>query len=198
MEQSPHVMMAREGAEAFAAERGLEIVNPEYFWTDSRWKSYLKAKKRQEDKQAQEADAKHGTVGCVALDRAGNIAAGTSTGGMTLKMWGRIGDAPVIGAGTFADNRTCGISATGHGEFFIRNVVAYDIAALMDYAGLSLQEAADRVVMEKLVAQEATGGIVGLDREGNIAMVFNTEGMYRGYVKAGGERIIAIYGQDDR
>lgn len=198
MEQSPHVMMAREGAEAFAAERGLEIVNPEYFWTDSRWKSYLKAKKRQEDKQAQEADAKHGTVGCVALDRAGNIAAGTSTGGMTLKMWGRIGDSPVIGAGTFADNRTCGISATGHGEYFIRNVVAYDIAALMDYAGLSLQEAADRVVMEKLVAQEATGGIVGLDREGHIAMVFNTEGMYRGYVKAGGERVIAIYGQDDR
>jgi len=198
MEQSPHVMLAGEGAETFAAERGLEIVNPEYFRTESRWKSYLKAKKRQEEEQAQDPDAKHGTVGCVALDMEGNIAAGTSTGGMTLKNWGRIGDSPVIGAGTYADNRTCGVSATGHGEFFIRNVVAYDIAALMDYAGLSLQEAAQKVVMEKLVDQEATGGIVALDHDGNVAMVFNTEGMYRGFVKASGEREIYIYGPDDR
>jgi beta-aspartyl-peptidase (threonine type) len=198
MEQSPHVMLAREGAETFAAENGLEIVNPEFFWTQTRWNSYLKAKKRQEEQQAPEADAKHGTVGCVALDQEGNIAAGTSTGGMTLKMWGRIGDAPVIGAGTYADNRTCGVSATGHGEFFIRNVVAYDIAALMDYAGLSLQEAADRVVMNKLVDQDASGGVVALDRDGNVAMVFNTEGMYRGFVKAGSESQVFFYGPEDR
>ena len=130
----------------------------------------------------------------MALDRAGNLAAGTSTGGMTLKMWGRIGDSPVIGAGTYADNNSCGVSATGHGEFFIRNVVAYDISALMRYANLTLQEAAERVVMEKLVAQQATGGVVALDAAGNIAMVFNTPGMYRGFRKSTGEGGVAIFG----
>lgn len=190
MENSPHVMLARDGAEAFAAAQGLAIVTPDYFRTERRWQSYLKAK---EKRDAVAAERKHGTVGCVALDKRGDIAAGTSTGGMTLKMWGRIGDSPVIGAGTYADNRTCGVSATGHGEFFIRNVVAHDIAARMAYAGLTLQEAAEQVILQDLVAQEATGGIVALDAKGHIAMVFNTPGMYRGYRKSGGEKHIAIF-----
>ncbi len=192
MEKSPHVMMAREGAEAFAAEHGLEMVDPSYFHTERRWQSYLRARQKKDEA---EADRKHGTVGCVAVDQQGNIAAGTSTGGMTLKMWGRIGDSPVIGAGTYANNNTCGVSATGHGEFFIRNVVAHDISALMEYAGLTLQQAAEKVVLEKLVAQGATGGIVALDAAGNIAMVFNTPGMYRGFRKADGEGLVAIFGE---
>jgi len=191
MEKSPHVMMAREGAEAFAAAQGLAVVDPAYFRTERRWQSYLKAKQKRD---AANADRKHGTAGCVALDRQGNIAAGTSTGGMTLKMWGRIGDSPIIGAGTYADNNTCGVSATGHGEYFIRNVVAYDIAARMAYAGVSLREAAEEVVLKKLVAQGADGGIVALDGEGNIAMVFNTPGMYRGFRKSDGQSLLAIFG----
>ena len=199
MERSPHVMMAREGAEEFAAAAGLEIVDPAYFFTERRWESYLKAKaqaefRQENDQEAPDPDRKHGTVGCVALDQDGNIAAGTSTGGMTLKMWGRIGDSPVIGAGTWADNATCGVSATGHGEFFIRNAVAHDIAARMAYGGLSLQDAAEQVVMKDLVDQGATGGIVALDADGNIAMVFNTSGMYRGWRKEGGDRGVAIFG----
>jgi beta-aspartyl-peptidase (threonine type) len=193
MERSPHVMLAREGAESFAAGEGLEIVDPAFFHTESRWNSYLEAKEKRE----QATDTKHGTVGCVALDRDGNLAAGTSTGGMTLKMWGRIGDAPVIGAGTWADNATCGLSATGHGEFFIRNAVAHDIAARMEHADASLADAAHAVIMEKLVAQEATGGIIGLDAQGRVAMVFNTAGMYRGFLKAGADPVVAIYGTED-
>ncbi len=189
MSDSPHVMMAREGAEAFAAEQGLEIVDPEWFKTERRWKSYLKAKANRET----DPDRKHGTVGCVALDVNGNLAAGTSTGGMTLKKWGRIGDSPVIGAGTWADNATCGISATGHGEFFIRNAVAHDIAALMEYKGLSVQEAADLVIQQKLVAQGATGGVIALDRNGNVAMSFNTAGMYRGYALADAEPVVQVF-----
>ena len=195
MTDSPHVMLAREGAEAFAATRGLAIVEPAYFWTERRWQSYLEAKARRDSTAA--ADKKHGTVGCVALDRNGDLAAGTSTGGMTLKMWGRIGDSPVIGAGTYADNATCGVSATGHGEYFIRNVVAHEIAALMRYAGLTLAEAADRVVHGSLTAQGATGGVVALDHAGNVAMVFNTPGMYRGHADASGRRSVLIYGPED-
>jgi beta-aspartyl-peptidase (threonine type) len=192
MEKSPHVMLAREGAEAFAAAQGLVLEDPAYFRTERRWQAYLEAKAKRD---ADTADRKHGTVGCVALDQQGNLTAGTSTGGMTLKMWGRIGDAPVIGAGTYADNATCGVSATGHGEYFIRNVVAYDIAALMKYKGLSLQAAAEEVVLGKLVAQQATGGIVALDAAGNVAMVFNTPGMYRGFRDATGETEVAIFGE---
>lgn len=196
MEQSPHVMLAREGAEAFAAAVGLDIVDPGYFRTERRWQSYLRAKAKAEARQnSDDPDAKHGTVGCVALDQAGNLAAGTSTGGMTLKMWGRIGDSPIIGAGTYANNRTCGISATGHGEFFIRNVVAHDISALMEYAGLTLQEAADKVVLGKLVAQGAEGGIIGLDAAGQVVMVFNTAGMYRGFRQSDGSTGVAIFGE---
>lgn len=189
MERSPHVMMARDGAEAFAAEQGLEIVDPSYFWTESRWQGLLRAREKRAE------DEKHGTVGCVALDRAGNIAAGTSTGGMTMKMWGRVGDSPIIGAGTWADNATCGVSATGHGEFFIRNAVAHDIAALMEYKGLTLREAAELVVHTKLKAQDAGGGVVALDADGNVAMVFNTPGMYRGFRREDGSGGVFLYGE---
>jgi beta-aspartyl-peptidase (threonine type) len=191
MEKSNHVMLAGKGAEAFAAEQGLEIVSPEYFFTQPRWDSYLKAKTHFDS--ISELDKKHGTVGCVALDTYGNLAAATSTGGMTFKKYGRIGDTPVIGAGTYADNKTCAVSATGHGEFFIRNLVAYDIAAILKYKGLSVSEAAEVVVMHKLKKQGGTGGIIAVDKNGNIAMPFNTSGMFRGYVKAGGERMVGIF-----
>ena len=193
MEKSNHVILSGKGAEIFAAEQGLEIVSPEYFFTQSRWNAYLKAKAFNDS--IGEIDKKHGTVGCVALDRHGNLAAATSTGGMTYKKYGRIGDTPVIGAGTYADNKTCAVSATGHGEFFMRNMVAYDIAAIMKYKGLSVTEAAEVVVMHKLKKQGGTGGIIAVDKKGNIAMPFNTKGMFRGYVKAGGERMVGIFAQ---
>lgn len=173
MEKSVHVMLTGEGAEIFAEKQGLEIVEPEYFFDQRRWDSFKKAKDKID---------KHGTVGCVALDENGNIAAGTSTGGMTMKMYGRVGDVPVIGAGTYADNATCGISATGHGEFFIRNVVAYDVAALMKYKGMSIEEASEEVIMNKLKPIGGSGGIIGLDAQGNTIMTFNSDGMFRGKV----------------
>ncbi len=197
MDASPHVMMTGAGAEAFAATQGVELADAAWFRTESRWQSFLKAKARADSLDTldnPDPDRKHGTVGCVALDRAGHLAAGTSTGGMTLKRWGRVGDAPIIGAGTWADDRTCGISATGHGEHFIRNVVAYDIAARMEYGGLSLQAAAERVIGEVLPAVGGTGGVVGLDRDGRVVMVFNTAGMYRGRLQAGGQAEVAIFG----
>jgi L-asparaginase / beta-aspartyl-peptidase len=191
MEKSQHVMLTGKGAETFAAEQGLEIVPPGYFFTQSRWNAYLKAKANNDSLDALEK--KHGTVGCVALDIYGNLAAATSTGGMTYKKYGRIGDAPIIGAGTYADNSTCAISATGHGEFFIRNVVAYDISAIMKYKGLPLAEAAEIVIMYKLQQKGGTGGIIGVDKKGNVAMTFNTSGMFRGYIKAGGAMEVAIF-----
>ncbi len=136
---------------------------------------------------------KYGTVGCVALDQFGNLAAGTSTGGMTNKRYGRVGDAPIIGAGTYANNATCAVSGTGHGEYFIRSVVGYDISALMEYKGLSVQDAANEVVMKKLVQRGGEGGVIVLDRQGNFAMPFNSEGMYRGYIKADGSSNVLIY-----
>ena len=193
MEKSDHVMLAGKGAETFAAEQGLVLVSPEYFFTQSRWDGYLKAKANADSMDAM--DKKHGTVGCVALDTYGNLAAATSTGGMTLKKYGRIGDAPIIGAGTYADNNTCAVSATGHGEFFIRNVVAYDISALMKYKGLSLKDATNEVIMVKLKKQGGDGGIIAVDNKGNVAMPFNTTGMFRGYVKSGGEMKVGIYGE---
>ena len=193
MEKSNHVMLAGKGAETFAAENGLEIVTPDYFFTQPRWDSYLKAKSHFDS--ISELDKKHGTVGCVALDTYGNLAAATSTGGMTFKKYGRIGDTPVIGAGTYADNKTCAVSATGHGEFFIRNMVAYDIAAIMKYKGLSVSEASEVVVMHKLKKQGGSGGIIAVDKYGNVAMTFNTTGMFRGYVKAGGESMVGIFGK---
>lgn len=191
MEKSNHVLLTGKGAETFATEQGLEIVSPGYFFTQVRWDAYLKAKAYSDSIEA--IDKKHGTVGCVAVDIYGNLAAATSTGGMTNKKYGRVGDSPVIGAGTYAENSTCAVSATGHGEYFIRNVVAYDIAALMKYKGLSLSEAAETVVMNKLKKQGGTGGIIAVDKNGNIAMPFNTSGMFRGFVKNGGDMKVEIF-----
>lgn len=194
MEKSNHVMLSGKGAETFAAEQGLELVSPSYFFTQSRWDAYQKAKANSDS--IENIDKKHGTVGCVALDKYGNLAAATSTGGMTFKKYGRIGDSPVIGAGTYADNNTCAVSATGHGEYFIRNVVAYDISALMKYKGLPIAVAANEVVMVKLKNLGGTGGIIAVDKNGNIAMPFNTTGMFRGYVNAGGEIKVAMFGDE--
>lgn len=191
MEKSNHVMLIGRGAELFAAENEIEMVLPEYFFTPTRWDAYLKAKAKNDSIDG--IDKKHGTVGCVALDKYGNLAAATSTGGMTYKKYGRVGDSPIIGAGTYADNKTCAVSATGYGEFFIRNVVAYDISAIMKYKGLSVSEAAEVVVMHKLKKQGGTGGIIAVDKNGNIAMPFNTEGMFRGYVKEGKALQVAIF-----
>ena len=194
MEKTNHVLLSGKGADAFATEKGLEIVSPDYFFTQPRWDSYLKAKAFNDSIES--IDKKHGTVGCVAVDIYGNLAAATSTGGMTYKKYGRIGDTPLIGAGTYADNNTCAVSATGHGEFFIRNVVAYDIAALMKYKGMSLSEAADEVIIHKLKQQGGTGGIIGVDAKGNISMSFNSPGMFRGYIKSGGEMKVAMFGEE--
>ena len=194
MEKSEHVFMTGGGAEEFAKLQGLKIVDPEYFYTERRYKSLLRVRDN-DTTELSESDKeikKRGTVGCVALDQNGNIVAGTSTGGMTNKKYGRVGDSPIIGAGTYADNNTCGVSSTGHGEFFIRYTVARDIAALMEYGGKTLEEAANFIIYEKLVEKGGSGGIIALDRNGNIAMPFNTEGMYRGWVKEG-ERQVLIY-----
>ena len=186
MEQSNHVMLNGEGADLFAKNHGLEIVDSSYFFTERRWKYFKKVNKD-----------KFGTVGAVALDMSGNLAAATSTGGMTNKMKGRVGDSPIIGAGTYADNKSCAVSATGHGEYFIRNVVAYDIAALMKYSGVSLKEASNYVIMKKLKDQNAEGGIIALDKAGNFVMTFNTKGMYRGYKNSAGFEDVLIYGVEE-
>jgi L-asparaginase / beta-aspartyl-peptidase len=192
MEKSQHVMLAGDGAEAFASAQGLEIVDPSYFFTKEKWELYEKTKQEQEKKK-ETREGKHGTVGAVALDQTGNLAAGTSTGGMSNKMKGRIGDSPIIGAGTYANNTTCAVSSTGHGEFFIRNVVAYDISALMEYKGLPLEEAATFVIMEKLKSQGAGGGLIAIDKNGTIAMPFNTNAMFRGYIRSDGKTEVLIY-----
>jgi len=183
MTASPHVMLSGAGASQFAREQGLEIVPPEYFYTDRRYKELQAALEKE----------KLGTVGCCALDKNGNLAAATSTGGMTNKKYNRIGDAPIIGAGTYASNLTCAVSATGHGEFFIRYTVAHDISALIEYKGMTLEEASSLVVNEKLVKAGGKGGVICVDRYGNISMPFNSEGMFRGFSTAGGKRGIFIY-----
>ena len=188
MNNSPHVMMAGSGAEIFAEEQGLDMVDNSYFGTERRKKALEKVLEMEAEKTSdllQYQNWKYGTVGAVALDKEGNIAAGTSTGGMTNKRYGRIGDSPIIGAGTFAENSSCGVSATGHGEYFIRNAVAYDIAARMKYLNISVGKSAKEVIQKKLVEKGGSGGVVCLDRAGNIAMEFNTAGMYRGYMKNG-------------
>ncbi len=196
MEKSPHVMMTGKGAELFATKMGLEIVDPSYFWTERRWKSLQNELRKETSPQSAmpaDPERKHGTVGAVAVDRAGNLAAATSTGGMTNKQFGRVGDAPIIGAGTFAENESCAVSATGHGEFFIRWTVAYDIAALMKYRGMTVQAAADEVINKKLKAVEGEGGVIAIDGKGNFAMPFNSEGMYRGWIGADGAPKVSIY-----
>ncbi|MHC9511003.1 isoaspartyl peptidase/L-asparaginase family protein [Kangiella sp. M94] len=195
---SKHVLMAREGAEEFAKEQGFELVDPKYFFTQNRWDQLQKILKEDPDKmQLSEDEAKNskfGTVGAVALDKDGVITAGTSTGGMTNKRYARIGDSPIIGAGTYA-NAHCGISATGHGEYFIRAAVAYDICALVEYKGETIQEAADIVIKDKLKEMGGDGGVIGLDKDGNIMMSFNTPGMYRGAIDVDGNITIEIYQQ---
>ncbi len=218
MEQSVHVMMAGHGAEVFAQEKGLEIVSPSYFYTEKRFNSLQKAIQAEKieldhtendsiklDRKPKtglqlptdylifDEGKKYGTVGCVALDQFGDLAAGTSTGGMTNKRYGRIGDAPIIGAGTYANNETCAVSATGHGEYFIRSVVAYDISALMQYKGLPVDVAANEVVMKKLVQKGGEGGVIALDKNGNFTMPFNSTGMYRGYRNRNTPATVAIY-----
>lgn len=187
MTESEHVMLAGRGAEGFAKERGLEIVDPAYFMDSARYQQYLRRRETEKNTDsalsADPTEKKFGTVGAVALDRYGNIAAGTSTGGMSDKRFGRVGDSPIIGAGTYANNKTCGVSATGWGEFFIRLAVAHDISAMMEYGGVSLEQAADSVIMKKLPRLGGDGGIIALDRAGNFSMTFNTEGMYRGYIR---------------
>lgn len=210
MESSPHVMMIGKGAEQFASEQGLETVDPSYFYTERRFQQLERIRdtekqqldhsgddrpgdQRQGYLDAEFPDRKFGTVGAVALDKNGNLAAATSTGGMTNKRYGRVGDVPVIGAGTYADNETAAISATGHGEYFIRSVVAYDITALMKYQGESVADAANKVVKDKLVEMGGGGGVIAIDHEGNIAMPFNTKGMYRGSIDTKGKLYIGIY-----
>ena len=207
MNESKHVMLSGGGAEAFAEEKGLDLVAPSYFYTERRWQQLMKKlkkhnkskdKKVTQGKSSQVAywwpdDDKFGTVGAVALDAQGNLAAATSTGGMTNKKYGRIGDSPVIGAGTYADNQACAISATGHGEYFIRAAVAHDICARSLYQRIPLQQAADQVIKEKLVTMGGQGGIIGLDPKGVPVFSFNSKGMYRGYIDAQGRMLTEIY-----
>ncbi|MBP2833150.1 isoaspartyl peptidase/L-asparaginase [Aquimarina sp. U1-2] len=202
MLNSPHVLLSGSGAEQFAKTQHLELVDPSYFFTENRMKALERVKEKEKNKEANQTtafydpvirNAKFGTVGCAALDKNGNLAAGTSTGGMTNKKWNRIGDSPIIGAGTYANNATCAVSSTGWGEYFIRGMVAHDISAMMEYKGISLKEATSEVIQKKLTALGGTGGIVAIDRNGNVSMEFNTEGMYRATMNADGQLTIGIY-----
>lgn len=204
MNESVHVMLSGKGAEAFAKEQQLELVDNSYFNTKRRFQSLQKAKKKLQEKQKQLKDFKaahqaldvqfkYGTVGAVALDKSGNLAAGTSTGGMTAKRYGRIGDSPIIGAGTYANNQSCAVSATGHGEYFIRYHVAADICARMQYQNISLAKAADTVVNDILVKAGGSGGVIAIDAKGNIAMPFNSSGMYRASQSSNSPLFIGIF-----
>lgn len=202
MEKSPHVLLTGRGAEEFARENGLEIVAPDYFFTKERFEYWQKVQKEAAEKEKMSKKTgsifekdhswKFGTVGCVALDKNGHLAAATSTGGMTDKRWNRLGDTPIIGAGTWADDESVAISCTGHGEFFIRYVVAHDVAARMLYGNRPLAVACDEVVMKKLVEKGGEGGLIAVDKMGNICLPFNSDGMYRGSARPG-ERVVAIY-----
>ena len=224
MEKSSHVMMVGDGAEKFAKEMNIELVEEKYFWTQERWDSLQKILKEEKEKQKQVqspkskaqsyeekkkktkdqyaemmtetqklAENKFGTVGAVALDSSGNLAAGTSTGGMTNKKFGRVGDAPIIGAGTYAGNDSCAVSATGWGEYFIRLGVARDVAALMEYRAMPVQQSADMVIKQKLQKLGGDGGIIAIDKFGNMAISFNSEGMYRAYINGEGKPVVEIY-----
>ncbi|HEX2080040.1 MAG TPA: isoaspartyl peptidase/L-asparaginase [Longimicrobium sp.] len=205
MERSPHVMMIGEGAETFARQQGLQMVEESYFWTEQRRQQWQRMR-QQDSIRADSArragqgalyavpdERKWGTVGAVALDQHGNLAAGTSTGGMMMKRFGRVGDVPIIGAGTYANNRSCAVSATGHGEFFIRHTVAHSICALMEYGGLTLPAAADSIVMRQLVAVQGEGGVIAMDGQGNWTMPFNSTGMFRGRIDALGTVTVGIF-----
>ncbi|PQA85585.1 isoaspartyl peptidase/L-asparaginase family protein [Hyphococcus luteus] len=202
MENSEHVMFARDGADKFAKEQGLDLVKPEYFRTERRWNAYKKALKAEKEAAKDGKGAalphpfKYGTVGAVALDADGNLAAGTSTGGMMMKRYGRVGDSPIIGAGTFADNKSCAVSATGWGEYFIRLTIARDICAQVEYAGKTVEEAADDVIHHRLPDLGGDGGVIVLGPDGSYVMSFNTKGMFRG-VKNADTQMVAIYGETE-
>jgi beta-aspartyl-peptidase (threonine type) len=200
MTDSPHVMLTGEGAVSFAREQGLEFADDDYFFTEHRWQQLQQVRQAEAEKSASAnggyPDRWLSTVGAVALDGNGNLAAATSTGGMTNKRFGRVGDSPIIGAGTYADNRSCAVSATGHGEYFIRATVARDICARVQYQGVSLQQAADAVVMDELVKMGGEGGVISIDNKGNIALVFNSEGMYRASIDTAGDILVGIYRDD--
>jgi L-asparaginase / beta-aspartyl-peptidase len=196
MTRSEHVMLNGDGANAFAESVGIKTEPDEYFFSQFRYDQWLQVRGTSIaalDHNVQVNDKKFGTVGAAACDQFGNIAAATSTGGMTNKQWGRVGDSPIIGAGTYANNHTCAISCTGHGEIFIRAIAAYDVSCLMEYQGLTLQQAMDKVVMDKLVKMEGEGGMIGVDAKGNAALVFNSEGMYRGLWNSEGIKELNIY-----
>jgi len=189
MLHSDHVFLSGTGASEFAKIQGLEIVPNKYFYTQSRYESLMELKKQERERTQKDNT---GTVGCAVLDLYGNICAGTSTGGMTNKKYGRIGDSPIIGAGTYANNLTCAVSCTGHGEYYIRLGFARDISALIEYKNLNVTEAC-REEIRKLTELNGTGGVIALDAKGNVAMEFNTNGMFRGYIKSTGEKEIAIF-----
>lgn len=204
MERSPHVMMVGEGAEAFARQQNVEFVDPKYFHTEERWQQLQRRREEERNPnrprssvpaggQVHLEEHKFGTVGAVCLDRAGNLAAGTSTGGMTNKRFGRVGDSPVIGAGTYANNETCAVSCTGDGEYFIRAAVAHEISAAMEHGGRTLEDAA-RLALEKARRLGGAGGLIAIDRRGRFATPFNTSGMYRGHIGPDGRPQVAIYG----
>jgi L-asparaginase / beta-aspartyl-peptidase len=200
MEKTPHLLLARDGAEEFAKAHGVTFMPDDYFFTERRWQQLRESKlveslrrAKAAEAEIQDSDHKHGTVGAVALDKSGNLAAATSTGGMSNCRYGRIGDSPIIGVGTYANNRTCAVSTTGHGEFFMRAVTAYDVSALMEYRGQNLAEAAKSAIFDRLTSLGGTGGLVAIDRQGNIALPFNTPGMYRGFFLPGGRPETGIY-----
>ncbi len=206
MEKSPHVLMFGDGAEIFAKEQKVELVDEKYFWTQERWDGLQKLKQIEREQQqapkkvsflddgySEKAEKIFGTVGAVALDKEGNLAAGTSTGGMDNKKYGRVGDAPIIGAGTYANNETCGVSATGWGEYFIRLGVARDISALLEYRAMTVQGAADAVIKQKLQKLGGDGGVIAMDKFGNMAISFNTDGMFRAYIGNDGKPVVEIY-----
>jgi len=202
MLHSSHVFLGGQGANEFAVMQGIKFEPNEYFYSDFRynqWQEIRESDSYQLDHSSAKTesalkDKKFGTVGAVACDSHGNVAAATSTGGMTNKQYGRIGDSPMIGAGTYANNNTCAISCTGHGEIFIKAVAAYDVSCLMEYKKMNLREACEEVVMKKLVALHGEGGLIGADAKGNVALVFNSPGMYRGFRNSNGENLIAVYG----
>jgi beta-aspartyl-peptidase (threonine type) len=208
MKKSEHVFLIGNGAEEFAKQHGIAFEPDEYFFSEFRYKQLQKARRLDKTaldhdinlndgsssaKASEDEERKFGTVGAVACDANGNVAAATSTGGMTNKQWGRVGDSPIIGAGTYANNKTCAISCTGHGEPFIKAVTAYDVSCLMEYKALSLEEAMDIVVNGKLMKIEGDGGMIGVDGNGNAALIFNSAGMYRGFCSSDGKREVAIY-----
>jgi beta-aspartyl-peptidase (threonine type) len=195
MEKSDHVFLAGEGAMRFAKAKGYTLENEDYFYDEVRYRQWqgIKDSDTFQLDHSVKKDGKFGTVGAVACDMYGNTAAATSTGGMTNKRWGRVGDSPMIGAGNYANNTTCAVSCTGSGEYFIRGVVAYDVSCLMEYKGLSLQEAASEVIHNRILKIGGDGGLIAVDAQANAAMVFNTEGMYRASVNSEGDRILGIY-----